>query len=108
MIIPETRYTVTVANILSFMTPKIPDPWTCYLQGLVECSAAPAPSSVVNCGANFTVEDVVHNNKVQGNVFWYLGQVSNTDLFLFYLLKGFLFGLIEGKGKLKLFLSRFI
>lgn len=74
MTIQETRYADTVANILSFMTPKIPGPWTSYLQALVECSATSAPFTVVTCGANFIIEDVVQNNsqvasKVQEKVF---------------------------------------
>lgn len=74
MTIQETRNADTVANILSFMTPKLPDHWTSYFQALVECSAAPAPLSVETCGVNFILKYVVHNNtqvasQVQGNVF---------------------------------------
>lgn len=90
------------------MTPKIPDPWTSYLQALDECSAAPAPSSVVTCGANFIVKDVVQvPSQVQGNIFSYLGQLSNTDLVVL-LAERFFVASIESKGKQKLFLSRFI
>lgn len=74
MTIQETRNADAIANILSFMAPKKPGLWTRYSQASVECSAVPAPLSVVTCGANFIVKYAVHNNsqvasQVQGNVF---------------------------------------